>query len=229
MATLVKPSYTLVDNWMLELAIRMLNDDFEGSFSDKWETFYHSMGGSSRYLREGWTWETEIVKEITASLLQFLDLLVLNDELVYESEYSFAWKRFRISNQIEPLLREVRLSRHAMRELILSTGNFPPTHDSRSEVSRGAIHYLALSRFLGVYYWPSPKRAEYLQQHLHTIQGGFVLGFREYLDESLAQIATEILDPIKMLPSLYFSGFATTVLASCDKPSSIMPTLIQVR
>lgn len=162
-------------------------------------------------------------------MLQILDLLVINNELVYDTTFSNAWKRFPQSDLVGPMLREVKLSNKVTRELLPAIGFFPIYPDNNGVVSKGAVYYLSLARFLGVYYWPSPKRAEYLRNNCFDITGNFALSFRDFIDETSRQIVDEVLKPLKIESRQFFSGFAVPILASCEKPSSILPTLLQVR
>ncbi len=228
-----------MDNWILELAFCMLHNDYETAFSDRWETKSTypwelrddpTKPTEYQHLIKGLSWSDDSVKSIMTALLQVLDLLIINDYLVYEYEYSYSWKDFSVAKSLEPLLHQVRLGSHLKRKLILNTNVVHFSPDSSNVVRQGAIHYLALSRLLGICYWPSPKRAKYLKQQSYTrIQSSFVLKFQEFMDENLENIVSEIINPLKVESNLFFSGFSATVLASCDTASAIVPTLFQVR
>ena len=228
-------SRTLIDNWMLELAFSMWTDNYEKNFTDYEEehtsmlAVYLGQPALYTYRHQAWTWKDSIVIDTATALLQTLDLLVINNELVYDTTFSNAWKRFSQSDLVKPMLREVKLSNKVTKELLPSIGFFPKYPDDNGMISEGAIYYLSLARFLGVYYWPSPKRAEYLKQNYFNKVNNFALSFRDFIDETSKQIAAEILEPIKIESQLFFSGFSVPILASCEKPSSILPTLIQVR
>ena len=234
-------SYTLVDNWILELAFSLLDDDLRIVFYER--SSYHELSHLMR-------WDSEVAENALAALLQILDLLVVNDELVYDCEYSFTWQRFVDAEVLIPFFRQVRLSDITKRDVLQKSGIVLDTkartnlfldrgvHQAHSKggdfsddiVSNGALYYLSLSRLLGIYYWPSPKRAHYLLEHQYDqIANSFALQFREYVDESLRQITKDILEPTHPGNFLRFPGFSATIISSCNDTRSIIPTLLQLR
>jgi hypothetical protein len=104
--------------------------------------------------------------------------------------------------------------------------------DDLEVISDAAKYFLTLSRYLEVFYWPSPKRAAYIkEQSFDQLGDSFTFAFKDYTRNSLKKVANEIVKPLELsrMSNIYFSGFAWTILSSCDRPASILPTLMQVR
>lgn len=242
-------SRALVDNWILELAFSLLANDLRMVFyklrsrSSYPELWQENLGDVRR-------WDSELAENALIALLQTLDLLVVNDELVYDNEYSFTWQRFADTEVLAPFFRQVRLSEATKRDVLQKSGivlntqartnSFLDTsvRQALSEdcdftddiVSNGALYYLSLSRLLGIYYWPSPKRAEYLSEHQYDQSANsFTLKFGEYIDERLRQITQDVLEPMHLGNFLQLPGFSATIISSSNDTRSVVPTLLQLR
>lgn len=207
-------SCALVDNWLLELAGRLIDPTVEH------ETRYYQTIGS----------EIAAAREELISLLRLLDLVVTCDELVYDEEWSGIWRDFDYLRPVFPLLSPVRLGPQTKQRLGRA-GPFRSTLDAPDIVKNGALYYLGLSQLLGVYYWPSPQRAEFLRQNLYSQTGsGFVVGLASYIESNIADIIEEVLAPLELTEPLpLFPGFGSSILASCETRASVLPTAMQFR
>jgi hypothetical protein len=164
-------------------------------------------------------------------LMQFLDLLAIGDELIYDEAWAHVWKRgFEIK---EPLLVSIRIGNETRKHLPeLAREDIVKDGDETPEViSQGTRYYLALSQFLGVYYWPTPERAEYLASHTFTpVNPTFSVAVNDFVDRNLKELADQLKDflPRVGVP-ISFPGFGSAILANCAKPGDILPTVLEFR
>jgi hypothetical protein len=247
-------SRAVVDNWTLELAAGMLEGVFSQEDSDllykerlqnAYDTVYvHEQSPNDVWIGRGRgfvirTSGKERSGKINGvrytkvqALLQFLDLVVMYDTLVVDSEMVFAWERFVSMQAISSIISKVRLGEDT-REKIKSAFSNVPTEGSPSIISAGALYYLGLANMLGLDYWASPKRAEFLSEKL---RGGFKKGFvtvlDKFSDEKLHTLAQELIENDYLgdiLPSIYFPGFGAAVLLKCKSRTEILEKALDFR
>lgn len=237
---------SIVDNWLLELASHLiggpLNDESDdpkdylraylNGYEARLRSAYHPRSPYDGY-RGNKTAQGSRDDEVLA-LFQLLDLIVTSDELIYDPQWSNVWMPSGALTPVSSLLLPLRISKS--REDIVASydplgGNLDGDRDTPTIVEEGARYYLALSRTIGAYYWPAPRRAEFLARAAYAPVGPtFVLQLKEAVDESLNQIVSEVLDKIKIRQRFlkYFS-FASPVLSSCDSRETILKTGMQFR
>jgi hypothetical protein len=216
---------SMIDNWLLEL-VDLLMDRRLQPPSRRLRVAKDRNHRSDHHLR---SW-TSIAKDALVALFQLLDLVVLNDELIYDVKWAHTWNQSERLSPIAPLLRPIKIGIGTRRKLAGDWDvDIPP--DSPAIVRDGALYYLNLSRLLGVYYWPSPKRAEYLKAHMYSeIGSGFLTVLREYVDSNLREMLCEALAPLDLPePYLDFPGFGSSILANCDTRESILETAMEFR
>ena len=174
-------SRCIVDNWMLELVHSLLQDGVVyarrfplspySSTGSVHESYLRAMENEDKPQSTGMLFlaynsmqgrslmPTNFVEfpnqfESFLSLSQLLDLMICNDELVYDSEMSWVWDSTEAMSVISPLMNKIKLGKKTKEKLTTmweySSSKYPPI------VWEGALYYLGLSQLLGVNYWPSP-------------------------------------------------------------------------
>lgn len=221
----------VVDNWLLELASRLLdktieNYQFEKEFlqsNDPYLEFYGYFDFNG--------YQKIILYEKALSLLQLLDLLVLNDEIIYDSTWTYLWIKSEKLKPILPILTSLEIENEDRKKLnenwkyIIEKGNHPDL------IKDGALYYLKLSQILGVYYWPAPQRAEFLSLNNYSkIKSGFVLQLKKYIDSNLEEIIKKTFYAFKSTKSFFnFPGFGSSILQNCVTREDIIPITMQFR
>ncbi len=214
---------TVVDNWLLEFACRLIDKE-----SDRMYFGVDSYRGS--YSRFGEEEQQRFLQEKLVSLMQLLDLVVTNDKLVFDADWSHFWMESGGLKPIAPILAEVRLGYN--RKFSLSnTWHLDVKNDEPGIVQDGALYYSALARLLGTYYWPSPQRAKFLAENLYarTPSPAIVL-MKEFADKKLLEAVNAALAPFSFhANALEFTGFGSTILANCSSREDILPVAMQFR
>lgn len=231
-------SRTIIDNWMLELVSNLFRREIRyrgrirrASFDEViWSAGYVENGRyrSSKYLT------LNTANEELIALFELLDLLVVNDELIYDVRWSSSWRRSLALTSVSPLLKSITLSSRITAELhnkeVLLFIPGSERYYYEPLISEGSLYYLNLARLLGLYYWPSPYRARYLQEFSSRVGLGFIRNLNKYVDNNLKEIAEQVSVPLSSAASTWrFPGFGSTVLANCDTRESIFPTVMQLR
>lgn len=165
------------------------------------------------------------------SLFQLLDLLVVNDELIYDADMASVWSHSEGMRPIIPLLSSVKLSQNTKKTVFGGT-YFHDTKDTPRIIEEGALFYLKLAKLLGLYYWPSPERAEFLMNKVYsnTTSSSFLWTLSENIDSDLGKIIKEVYASLKNVKQdLKFPGFGSSILANCNSRLDIFPTLFQYR
>jgi len=240
----------ITDNWTLELAAKILsrNDSFfhdyrqqvmpptnfdtqtfddviKKSYTNPWRD-YEFPGRARR-------------NQGLEALLQLLDLLVLYDGLALDIERTFTWERFPGMQPLSPIISKIKLSDDT-KEKIKSEAEaaLGYTPDIRTDplIAGGALYYLGLANILGLDYWASPERAEFISDKLcnrsYQNAKGFITVLDRFVDEKLESLVNELLqdENLKELRSkLYFPGFGTSILAKCKSREEILPIAIEFR
>ena len=244
MSTL-SPTRVVVDNWSLELVCQLLKGNLAYPTVPNPKSRVSPLSSFSfPYLEDNGV-DKLLFHEKVVSLLNLLDILVLNDEILYDPEWSNYWKEFDTLNPIRHILSEVRLSSVTKNKL-----SKPPDHiqtwfrmsnrlnsfevDNRvinDMVEGGALYYYNLANLLGVYYWPSPMRAHFLKQNAFASNNNeFILLFKEFIDNQIREaINTALLDIGLSEKAFLFSGIGSAVLSNCESSNSILATAMQFR
>ena len=167
--------------------------------------------------------------QLITALSQLLDLIVMYDGLIVDSEMSIAWERHPSMQPLIPIISKVRLGRKTKQAITDSQG-FKTVESHQPIVSQGALYYLGLSRLLGVDYWPSPERSVFLKEHLFEDRPGFVKSLNKLVDKNISDLikqATAFIHDSE--GGLLFPGFGTTILANCENRSAILETAFEFR
>jgi len=225
MDTHTPPSRVIIDNWLLEIISRLFDPERESSFLHHVQLYQH---------RNNKLFSVEQMRvEEFHVLFQLLDLVVTHDEIIYDFTLAHGWNSDRLFKPVHSLLRAVHL-KTLMREptpypYYAHIDNF--TADVNAPlVHQRAIYYLELSRLLGVYYWPSPRRAEFLSQYSFSpIEGTFISVLKNYIDENLKKSLNEALPLPNFGESLNFPGFGASIILSCDSKEGLFATAMQFR
>lgn len=180
----MKTIQNLIDNWQLEGAASLLSVDDElltqhnmdsndYSFNihrrvvdDSMDEKRDDLSNSEslyKYLEILIRRNTVETSELLLSLMQVLDLLILSDEILYDSIKSSGWKSKESLKPMAPLLREIRVSKETKQNISREMLEELPPNIPKI-VGESAIVYLGLANFLGVDYWPSSRRAEFLKK-----------------------------------------------------------------
>ena len=222
-----KLNSVLVDNWLLELATSALDLPARSLPSTSTVTgswYLGVLGGSTTIVKR-----EASPRECLIALFYLLDILILHDCIVYDEAYAFSWKRSSALSPIHWLLQPLR--RESASELASShdENDLDLEHESPM-IARGAESYLALAGSLGLYYWPSPRRSEYIRRsRMPGYSGSFVAQLPRMIDAELSRVLDEVLKDTGMRSPCGFAGFGSAVLNQCDSPSTILQTALQVR
>lgn len=227
----VSSGRVLIDNWLLELASVILWQGLE--YRPLPETGYQSLLIRQISQRNRLKWAEVSRNDRVVALLHLLDLIVVSDELIFDVEMEWTWNRFNTLQPIEPILSGIKLGDETKSELDVELGSFfDDSHDGiPSIVRKGALYYLGLGRFLGISYWPSPRRADFLKSsHFPALGGVLALEVQNSLNDILSESVNELVSPFEsMMPALDFPGFGSVILANCINAESILPTAMEFR
>ena len=203
----------LTDNWLLELACHALTvpppepKPLEGS---------HLSG------------------ESFSALIHFLDLTIFYDKIFYDDEWSSTWDHL-LSGDARHILSPVGLSREEKEEFRpyseQQTSNCKHDSGLNDVVRGGAYFYLGVSNAMGIPYWPSPARADFLRENASLSAGPFFsLATKGYLEEHLRQIEEEVLRSLSVTSNnLRFMGLSTIVLANSNSRNDILRVALEIR
>lgn len=240
-------SVALIDNWLLEYAIRLI----EGNHTGKWEEISRNLESAqvgSSYVslklakREGWRFPY-ILRLMTDSLLNFIDIALLNDKILYDYEYSHGWDKTASAKVLAPLLQPLKFDARTRAQLTNKTNSskwateLPTTifdlarlKTYNATVAHGAVYYLELSSYLGVPYWPSPIRSLYLRDQLSLDTSRFVHLLTGKVSDELNRFYEEVVSS-KYLnnSSLLMPSFGGMVLEHCKNRNDIFPELMRLR
>jgi hypothetical protein len=210
---------SLIDNWQLELAGRILAASDSSSVLPPGEQAIFE-----RYPQE---WLTSLRHGVDA-LLQVIDLIILYDVLIHGNSMSSAWDHLPHLIPLKKVLQPIPLQNAAIECLDKSKYELIKLYGPL--VGEGALQYLTTAQQLGVSYWPSPARAKFLIKlsTQHT-QSGFVFKLTETIDSTIKEIVTEILVALNKQPPPIFPGFGTAVLQNCNTSASIIQVALEFR
>jgi hypothetical protein len=224
---------------MLELAHSLLQDNTVYGIRTE-ATGYHTLPAATYFaeladdrlhpieeLFEPLDFDLPYELETFTALSQLLDLIICNDELVYDSEMSWVWDSTETMDAISPLMKKIRLGEKTKLKLTAmweySSSAYPRI------IWEGALYYLGLSQLLGVNYWPSPRRAQFLLKTFYDFRFGFVSLSKEMIDSGVQKLAREIFEKFQSTPNLWFPGYGSTILSQCTNRHEILPIAIQFR
>lgn len=214
-ADVIPENSALVDNWLLELSGRLLEDGTLGSGINE-----HDME----------------VQDKCAALLLLLDVIVLHDHIFFNPKWADAWDEKRVLNPIHVALRAIP---NSVRDLQPQYSNMQTRFESQEPaddrftrlVERGAIQYLLTANLLGLYYWPAPPRSEFLTQNIYNnSEQSFMEIVQRYLDSQIREIAADVLGMVgSSTGKLHLPGFGSRILSDCTSTASILSTAMEYR
>jgi hypothetical protein len=202
----------IVDNWSLELAGALLADD-------------------ARYK------STESNEELVQALFDFLDILVLNENIVYETAFSHVWEEKQSLKSIKPFTVAVTAIKKGETEILIFEGiqrnrTQHRRHFFESQekiIADGAKFYLAIAEALGVQYWPAPKRQQYIDGLHKSPDNEFIFLLDSDIKTNISSIASQMSQQFPSIKPTILPGFGAKVLADCEDPKSVIPAAIQLR
>ncbi len=229
----------LVDNWLLYKAVTVLGPGLPDSY--KYDYDYNRdpnpyaaiQARKPRRIfppRKRQDWPL-IARNSMIALTQFLDLLVMSDELIYDATWAYLWRPKMDLERLHVVGIHIgEETRQRLPEITVEA--LRTDRDTTPEViSRGTSYYLALGQFLGIYYWPTPERAEYLAAHtFQPVGSNFGVAMSEFADRNLKDVAEQITAMLgePTLP-VNFPGFGSAVLAECGRVEDILPAILEYR
>ncbi len=225
-------NHTVVDNWLLELVSQILsfeNKKLSSSTSYYYDFIQHGYGTSYKVNDR-----TKLAQNQIEALLNLLDLIVLNDKLIFDSGWANVWNQSDVLPALKKLLSPIRIgdeTKSIIESDMMQNFAFYIDYGYPEIVQDGAMYYLSLARLLSTNYWPSPQRSQFLRQYVYSqIGSGFVLELKGHIDKSIKEAIHDAISPISINTSfLDFSSFGTSILASCESRESILPTAMQLR
>lgn len=202
----------LIDNWSLELSGSLLDKEIEERSQEK------------------------ILNKIQA-LYNLLDVLILNENIIYNSAYSYVWKDKSSLNAIKTFSTGIIAIENDNKDFIIYETDEPKLKNygrySRKVpsdiVSDGAKHYLNLASALGANYWPSPKREKYIKELNITKENNFLMMLNESVNKEIQEISLNTFKHISNPKPLLFPTFGSRILADCKNIDSIITTALQIR
>jgi hypothetical protein len=249
----VSNNKTVVDNWTLELAAKILEGEESFSAADnsrlRDEEQYNSLVASrlESYIDgpvtrsnvwiskspESYSDVQESIRyEMVLSLFQLLDLIVMYDTLVVDTELTSTWERFEYMEKLSSMVSKVRLGNET-KEKIRSTLRYTPLDNTLPIVSEGALYYMGLANMLGLDYWASPKRAKFLSKNVYSgLKKGFVTTLGQLVDEKLDALVRGLIENAHLQDlngTLYFPGFGAAILSQCNTRMEILQVAIDFR
>lgn len=248
MTTNNKPvTRTLVDNWLLEFAARQISPDLDREYKyyldESRMDQLSRIGGIGYFAKEyfiGSLGTAGFYNDKLQSILHLIDLIITNDVLYYNSrgEYHKKWFESGLFSSLGNILQGQKLW-VGKRNRLYKMAEFVRENEAPLLVEGGALIYLYYASILGVSYWPSPRRAEFLKNKffvfdqfespIYYMKNSFYFGFKDKVDELLKQIIKEVYQSIKQPEPIYFGGFGKHVLVNCQTRESIIDTALQIR
>jgi hypothetical protein len=231
----------LVDNWMLELATSVIQDAVSHGGPSETVSVPAAVGCfSGTDEASAVVYRETPFRECLTALFYLLDVVILHDRIVYDPTYSFTWKQSDALDPIQWLLQahDQRLREPYRRPSDISNAGCPdyvaqrpkdPASDDSAVVTGGAQFYLELSRSLGLYYWPSPRRSAWIQATMGSHPGKFATQLTGMIDSELERMLGKILEDTGMQSALAFGGFGAAVLSECESFATILETALEVR
>lgn len=216
----------IVDNWLFELVADLLIGDSENRSKEE---------------------NQAIVK----ALLDFLDIIVLNENIVYESTYSYVWDDNDFFDQLIPYtvgIKAIQCGENKFKIYDIGDidySSYPSSdypflpnninsyikvkHTLEDVVKNGAEYYFGIAQALGIQYWPAPKRQNYIEATHKKLRDDFLVVLESKINEGLREIASDVLEKFPQLTPTKLPGFGARILADCADKKSIIQTAIQMR
>lgn len=178
----------------------------------------------------------ELISERIAAVLSLVDLLLLHDELLYDYPYSRTWLKLGHLDPIGPILRDCGLDPATRRELSARPLPLPVNRDTAGDrkataIRDGSVYYVNLAALLGVPYWPSPARAEFLERNSIPLRDtGYVFALERALGEYLQAAHGELLRKLGVGErKARFLGFGAMVLDQCSSKDDFLQVALEIR
>ncbi len=206
----------VTDNWLLEFGLRAI----EGGLPLKTDGFGNNAN-----------WARESVDYILA-LLQLLDLMVLNDELLYEKQYSSAWAGLKSAQKIKDYLVPFSLNQVDRKKLVNEFNINPNSFGNEYNMTWfSALWYYGFSKASGLNYWPAPERSRFLKQHCFDILPNHFVGtFKGWFKDNLDFTIKESLKNIpNNLNDISFPGFGYLSICESNDKEGILNNIIEIR
>jgi hypothetical protein len=202
----------IVDNWSLELAGALISDEVGYKSKDRNQELIHA-------------------------LFDLLDIVVLNENIVYETAFSYVWDRKHSLREIKPFTVPITAIENEGRELVIR--EYSTSHDTKHRghlfqteqkiTEDGAKFYLSIAEALGVQYWPAPKRQKYLESRNNEKKDKFVFLLDSDVKKTISALAAQVSHQFSSIAPNILPGFGAKILADCDSRDSIITTAIQLR
>ena len=204
----------IVDNWSLELASHLLSNEYQD-----------------------YIMTAQRQQELIKALFDFLDILVLNENIVYETGFSYVWDWNKSLALIKPYTIPITAIEKDNNQFIISEGieeslnkkRFDGFYPQDKVVEDGAIFYLKIAEALGIQYWPAPKRQKFIDGLNSSSERNFLLFLDSDIKNKISRITSDVFQQFSAIKPTMLPGFGAKILADCDSPESIIPTAMQLR
>jgi len=212
-------SKALVDNWMLEAAANVFDYGLDPTPFDM-------------QIREQVNpdeWRKEFINRIQA-FLDFLEVFVLHDDVYYEKGWAAAWNTQEKINEISEHFKQVSFSDHKLEKLIADLPRDTTNITYLPIVRDGARKYLALSRVIGISYWPAPERSRYLESNLfRSVNGSFLYVLKEQVESVVKELMEQFSTITWQHKDFVVPNFGSILLANCHSKNDVLTVASEVR
>jgi len=211
----------LVDNWILEACAYTLYRGLPPpeEHNTTWAEYRWTMSSSDN---------REMIRDHITALQWLLDLILTHDELLFDPGWASCPYEDTVLREIAELLRPVKVE-PSTRTMLTEGKDLSERRDYRWIVEDGAEYYLGLSRVLGVTYWPSPQRAEFIRGKEFRPTKDALLVLSQELNEELRKALEEAVAPFSLDWEPRLFGFSRVILAQCKDASEILARTIALR
>jgi hypothetical protein len=206
----------LVDNWLLESAGVMLSPVETADWVRTLTKQVRPERGAS------------MTRDAVQALVHLLDIIVLHDDIVYREPYSSTWRHRPSLLPLRPFLSGHVVLAEEQRIVGEELKNLSGDEHS-SIVAAGARTFLATARVLGISYWPSPARAEYLGR-VWPSPATFTASLQAAVDVGASQSVAELHTALgRETSSIAFLGFGASILGQCSTVAEALPIALEHR
>ena len=211
----------IVDNWLLESTSDLLSWE-EAAPGDRTDPNWDAAAA--------YAWTSRLETRFQ-SLLDFLEVFVLHDKIYFEVEQAHSWARYAQIQEVADVLAPVSFKDHPMiSPIVASLPDNTTTSGPSGVVEIGAKNYLALSRVLGLAYWPVLDRRRYLESNIFTpLSDSFLCVIRGQVDRFFEESVAQLKELLPDYGGIVFPNFGSVVLANCESRSDILSVAKELR